>query len=632
MDQSQAPVRRWLLIALVAVLFAASVEVLPVLGARLRVVLALTAVWFSASAWIGRRTLVEPVYRPAVLPLMAVSYALLAIAAIAAGENPLSTDRLAGYCALSVGWATLFLLVAKAPPVTATDLPEPTARHVVMVVVLAAGIASVAHGLATPRWPLISDEAVYVLQSEWYFKPNYSWQVPREIADFFVMRKFGYHADAQHFYGMYPPGWPFVLAVFDRVGLRWWTPILMAAGSVALTFYVGSRAHSRKAGIIAATLLAIQQWFVIDHGGYMSDGFATFTTVAGAASLLAAEAADRPAPRVLWGVVAGVALGMGVAARPLSGIVLGITVVLWIVLRRRMPLHALSATAAGVLLGGMLPAALLLHYNMATNGEPLRLAYQAIHGHGYDLGFGTRGFLAYNANLERVHVPIVYTPREAVAHLFSRFADFAYAGFGIALLLPLVAVARAHRIPLRWRLIAPFFLMPFVYFFYWYSGVRYYTSLLPFLLIGCAVLVLDLWRRDARLALGMLACAVVGSFYFALPRRTSPGGLDSPWTRSAYFRDPGRMGTLDSLAALGARVGPLLVFARQQDNPFDNLLDRLQLLNADGLDSRVLVARDLGARNRELRARYPGRKVYIVEDRGRDSVSRIVPLDSTTAR
>ena len=362
----------------------------------------------------------------------------------------------------------------------------------------------------------------------------------------------------------------------------------------------------------------------------MSDGFATFTTVAGAAALLAAESADREAKRVLWGSLAGLALGMGVAARPLSGIVLGITVAMWIALRRRMPLNALGATAVGVLVGGVLPAALLLHYNMATNGEPLRLAYQAIHGHGYDLGFGARGFQAYNANLERVHVPIVYTPRLGVSHLFLRLADFAYAGFGIALLLPLVALAVVHRIPLRLRRVAPFFLMPLVYFFYWYSGVRYYTALLPFLLIGCAVLLIELLRRNAPLALGMLTGAFVGSLYFALPGRVSPGGLDSPWTKSAYFREPGRMGTLDSLESLGERQGPLLVFARQQDNPFDNLLDRLQLLNADGLTSRVLVARDLGPRNAELLRRYPDRKVYFVEDRGRDSVSRITALDTAT--
>ena len=56
------------------------------------------------------------------------------------------------------------------------------------------------------------------------------------------------------------------------------------------------------------------------------------------------------------------------------------------------------------------------------------------------------------------------------------------------------------------------------------------------------------------------------------------------------------------------------------------------VLNADGLTSRVLVARDLGARNAELRARFPARRVYLVEDAGRASVSRITPLDSAASR
>ncbi len=631
MDEPKSPLRRWLLIALTSALFAATVELLPQVGARLRVVLALTALWLGVSAWIGRRALLAPPYRPAIPILMLVSYAFVALTALAIGESPLATDRLAAYCALSVGWATLFLLVGTHPGALNTRIAEPSRRVALAVLAASALIIRVAHSLATPRWPLISDEAIYVLQSEWFFLPAYSWHVPREIADFFVMRKLGYNAEAQHFYGMYPPGWPAVLALFHAIGLRWWTPVVMGAASVGLTYFVGVRVHSRAAGVFAAALLALQQWFVIDHAGYMSDGFVTFTTVAGAASLLAAETASRNR-RFAFGVVAGITLGMGVAARPLSGIALGVALVAWIVIRQRMTLRPLAVAFAGILVGGVLPAALLLHYNAVTNGEPLRLAYQAMHGHGYDLGFGLRGFQAFTASLERIQVPIVYTPAQAASHLFLRLSDYSYAAFGIALLLPLTALAVAHRVPLRLRYIAPFLLLPAVYCFYWYSGVRYYTCLLPFILIGCAVLALDLVKRDPWVTLGICTSAIVGSLYFALPYRDSPGELDSPWTRSAYFRDPGRMATLDSLKALGERRGPLLVFARQEDSPFDNLLDRLQLLNADGLTSRVLVARDLGARNAELRERYPDRSVYVVEDRGRDSVSRITPLNAALAR
>ncbi len=629
-NKSPSPLPRWLLIAFASVIFASSVELLPHFGFRLRIVLLVTAIWLAVSAWIGRRALVARPYRPAVPILLALSYAVVALTALARGRNPVDTDRLAAYCALSVGWATLFLLIGTQRSTTPHKAVEPSRRVAWGIVAASAAVILFAHGLATPRWPLISDEAIYVLQSEWFFKANHSWAVPREIADFFIMRKLGYNAEAQHFYGMYPPGWPAVLALFDLVGLRWFVPVIMGAASVALTYVIGARVHSRAAGAFAAALLALQQWFVIDHAGYMSDGLATFCTVAGAASLLAAERGTN-ARRFAIGIVGGIALGMGVAGRPLSGVGLGLALVLWILIRRRMTASQLAVTAAGVALGGVLPAALLLQYNAATNGEAFRLAYQAIHGHGYDLGFGLRGFMGYTASLERLQVPVTYTPAVATSHLFLRLAEFSYAAFGIGLLLPLIALAWAHRVPLRLRYAAAFLVLPALYFFYWYSGIRYFTCLLPFLLVGCAVLLLELFEREPA-ALGVGLCALVGSLFFALPYRRSPGGLDSPWTRSAYFRDPGRIATLDSLRALGERRGPLLVFARQQDNPFDNLLDRLELLNADGLTSRVLVARDLGTRNAELRARFPERRVYIVEDGGRDSVSRITPLDSTGAR
>lgn len=630
MDENKSPLPRWLLIAFASVIFAASVELLPAAGARLRIVLLVTAVWLGVSAWIGRRALLARPYRPAVPFLLVVSYGLVALTAVARGQSPLDTDRLAAYCAISVGWATLFLLIGTQHSTETQHAIEPSRRVAWGIVAASALVILMAHGLATPRWPLISDEAVYVLQSEWFFKPNHSWAVPREIADFFIMRKLGYNAEAQHFYGMYPPGWLAVLASFDVVGLRWFVPVIMGAASVALTYWIGARVHSRAAGAFAAALLALQQWFVIDHAGYMSDGFATFCTVAGAASLLAAERATN-ARRFALGIVGGFALGMGVAGRPLSGVGLGLALAFWILMRRRMTPSQLAVTAAGVVVGAVLPAALLLEYNAATNGEPFRLAYQAIHGHGYDLGFGVRGFMGIMPSLERVPVPVTYTPRIAFSNLFLRLAEFSYAGFGIGLLLPLIALAWAHRVPLRLRYAAAFLILPALYFFYWYSGIRYFTCLLPFLLVGCAVLVLELFEREPA-ALGVGLCALLGSLFFALPYRQSPGGLDSPWTRSAYFRDPGRIATLDSLRALGEREGPLLVFARQQDNPFDNLLDRLELLNADGLTSRVLVARDLGPRNAELRARFPERRVYLVEDAGRATVSRITALDRATSR
>ncbi|MGQ0538682.1 MAG: phospholipid carrier-dependent glycosyltransferase [Gemmatimonadaceae bacterium] len=619
-------------IALSSAAFAASVELLPAAGVRLRFVLLVTAVWFALSLWLGRRALLDEPYRRTVPVFLAASYAILVIESLAAGEDPFSTDRLAAYCAMSVGWASLFLLIGTKDGGEGVSMSQPSRRIVVGLLAAAAITLTVTHALATPRWPLVSDEAIYVLQSEWFFRSGHSWPVPREIADFFVMRKFGYNAEAQHFYGMYPPGWPAMLAAFDAVGLRWWTSVAMGTLTVGLTYHIGTRVHSRLAGLLAAALLAVQQWFIIDHAGYMSDGFATFSAVGGAAALLAAERAATARRRVAWGALAGLALGMGVAARPLSGVALGIALVLWIVLRRRLTGGPLAATLLGVALGGVLPAALLLQYNAATHGDALRLAYQAMHGHGYDLGFGVRGFQVYTPNLERELAPVMFTPADAIAHLFGRLADFAYAAFGIGLLLPVLALARAHRISLRLHRVWPFAVLPALYFFYWYSGIRYYTVLLPFLFIGCAVLLLELLPREPQVTLGMVLAALFGSVYFALPLRRSPGGLDSPWTHSAYFRDPGRQATLDSLASLGARHGPLLVFVRQPDNNFDNLLDRLQLLNADGLASRVLVARDLAARNAELIARYPARRTYLVEDRGRHAVARIVPHSATQPR
>ena len=62
---------------------------------------------------------------------------------------------------------------------------------------------------------------------------------------------------------------------------------------------------------------------------------------------------------------------------------------------------------------------------------------------------------------------------------------------------------------------------------------------------------------------------------------------------------------------------------------YDVLYDRLYLYNIEGMESAILVARDLGPRNAELIARFPDRVPYLVVDNGRETTATITRVSAS---
>jgi hypothetical protein len=202
----------------------------------------------------------------------------------------------------------------------------------------------------------------------------------------------------------YPPGHLFAWAAFVFIGLRW------AAGAALLAVTVGLVSASfdrllpperRPHGRVAAVLLAVSPFMLLLAAGSPSH------VTSGAAGALALYAALRAADgRMSWALVAGVAVGVMVLARPWTGLVLGPTLTLGVWLERGG--IALARRAVVPWIAGGLPCALLLFaFNGALFDSPLTFGYEALYGPAHGLGlhadpwafpYGAREAVAYTAS------------------------------------------------------------------------------------------------------------------------------------------------------------------------------------------------------------------------------------------
>jgi hypothetical protein len=598
-------------------------EVLADLSLRMRQELASYALVLGLVAWARRAYLLRP--GPLRTPLLVcglVSFGLVISTLFLGFEDPkieMTRRLLPTVC----GWVALLVILPlmedrEAQPVPLTWRPSLRVGAAWLALTFA-GLA-IAHALGSGRYAIGSDDAVYLTQARWMTFPQLTWSVSPDLAPFLVMRKVGYLDD--HLFGMYAPGWPALLSVFRHVGLEWWSGVILGTLSVGLTYAVGKRLYDARMGAVAAALLATSAFFVFLHAGYMSHGATIAALLCATWCLHTGIDAVGARRGVLW-FVAGALLGYVVIVRPLTGITIGTSIGLWMLLLasrkdRRLPLTMIALVVAG----GIVPAAFLATYNTIVLGSPLAISYEVLHPGLYKLGFGVRGVVESTAENPGFYFGAIDALRSFVTRMVGLNTTFV----PIGLLAPVVAIAVAAGFRIAWWQVGLFSLLPVAHFFYWYGNLRLYAELLPFLLLGIAAMLVHIHERWPRLAMG-LGTLVLGSQLIVLLPWTSPGDGHRPLVSSDYFSRaiPGRHATLlaaDSLARVHGRV---LLFSRDEDT-FDNQIDRLYQHNGNRFSGPILVLRDRGDANADMIRRFSDRVPFLLEDRGRDEAARITQL------
>lgn len=237
---------------------------------------------------------------------------------------------------------------------------------IVLVVLALAGavIARLVRHLALHDVPHVQDEITYQLQAHTYALGELTSRVlfPRAAFNMWFVD------DRAARFGIFPPGWPMLLALGTRTGLESWVnPILhgitaLLVGRLALTI-----AGQRKA-IVATALYAFCPQAIVLAASLMSHTLVALCAVIVASAAWRALRGDTPS--TTRALAAGGALAMVACTRPLCMVVLAAFLGGCLLRRawreRALPWKDMLGVAAPLACG----VALVLTYNGALTGRP----------------------------------------------------------------------------------------------------------------------------------------------------------------------------------------------------------------------------------------------------------------------
>ena len=551
----------------------------------------------------------------------------LIVAIVAVGERVSLLAMAEPLARLMLAWAFVLTLVP-----AAFDDRSPRVHLPMNAGVLAAGAA--VFWLACARAtggirPYIVDEVLYLLQAQHAWHPPFMQSLDPQLARFFSLQQA--YVRGGYLNGQYPPGWPIVLAWFPGAGGHWLLLVGLHAGLVAATYTLGRLLVSRGAALLGAALVALNGMELFYSMSFFSEVFtATLLTAAAALLICGFRTARREAQLGCW-AAAGFLIAWAGATRPLTGLALGAAIVLFVLLLERPSRQGVVQAGAVIAAGAAFPLIYLFWYNLSTTGSPLRFGYTLAERGFQALGFGTRGFVRYGSD----GLPFLDVSRfgahEAAVHAARGLRRMLAVFWPASLVLPLVFLALHLGARIRWRLVAPFALLPVAYFFYFFAGVRFVFELLPFAMVATAWLAVRVWDRRPLAALAV-AALLLASTAAAIPPWLAPRG------NLAHMYAP----ALRAIARQRAEHGRVLVFVRDASpDPTKPFFTAMYAHNLDGaFHGPVVVARDLGDADSVLVARYPGYvpfRLTSLTAEHNDGISsafgfELVPLDGSVAR
>lgn len=466
------------------------------------------------------------------------------------------------------------------------------------------------------RLPHTEDEVTFLFQARTLAEGNLIAPGP-EHPEFFRM-SFVINRDG-HWFGKYPPGYPLALSLGVLAGRPWLVNAAAAAVAIGLLVVIGRRFYDARTALIAALLLVLSPFFILQSGSLLSHVVALCWVLL--LVLLFDVARTRDFPPAALGT--GMAVGMLLLTRPLTavGIALPFAVVVLIDLLRGRPLLGRYLLMA---LGGLPFLIFLLAYNDATTGSPIRSAYELWWS--YDrIGFGPE----YGVN--------GHSLSDAIRNTRSNLEDLSYMLFGWpwrwSLMPAMVAAAisawRLRRDGFTRAISADLLLagivvsLVAVHMLYWTPGKmygpRYYFEAIGALsLLSARGLVLgwDAVRQgSARLGghwrqLRFVAPAILLGLIGYNLTVTLPEQADRYRGWNGVHR-----GDLEALEALD--LEDALVFVPR---PNWQAYAPLFLENSTTLDSDVIYAVDRDEDNDVLMRDFPGRDYYRYRD------GRLTPL------
>jgi hypothetical protein len=175
------------------------------------------------------------------------------------------------------------------------------------------------------RLPHLEDELAYLFQAKTYAGGHLTVDSPQPRRAYWQPFVVDYQPTSQRF-SKYTPGWPALLTLGVLMNQPWVINAFLAGLTVALVYRLGREIFSPDTGLIAAALTAFSPMMLLLNGTLMGHTAALF-----AATLFyyGYWRIERGRHTLCWGMIAGLALGLIVATRPLTAIGIAAPFVVW---------------------------------------------------------------------------------------------------------------------------------------------------------------------------------------------------------------------------------------------------------------------------------------------------------------
>ena len=246
-------------------------------------------------------------------------------------------------------------------------------RLALLLALVAVLVAALVGTFTFDRLAHLEDEMAYVWQAEVIARGDLT--LPTPVCPDCFLVPFVIDDHGQRF-GKYPLGWPVLLALGTRLGLRWLVNPLLAGLAVWLTYLLGKRLADEKTGLLAGALLVTSPFFWINSGSLLSHPWTLALSVMLALAWLDAFSPQGGrVPRGLAALTAGLLLGGLAVTRPLTAVAVALPYALhglFLLLRGgravRLRLVLVAGLAASV-------ASLVFAWQYAVTGDALLNPY-----------------------------------------------------------------------------------------------------------------------------------------------------------------------------------------------------------------------------------------------------------------
>lgn len=465
--------------------------------------------------------------------------------------------------------------------------------------------------------PHIHDEIGYLFQAK-IFKTGHLYVASPCSRDSF---DFPHIINNGKWYSQYPPGFPLLLVPFLILGVPWLVNPFLGFLSILLFYFLGSEIYDQKTGILTAVLGSLSIWLLLMSSTFLSHTACMFFLLIFLLFLFRSLRTSS----ITHGLLTGIGWGAAFLIRPYTTILFSFPFLIYFLVQSVPSGRKKLKNIAAAFIPAFLSITVLMLYNQATNGHPLRMGYTVRYGETHGIGFDKTGF-----------TDIPHTPLLGVTNTLDNLSEINQQLFGwpLSSFLALIPLLLIRKIRPEYRkkdllLGAGIFSIFIGNFFYWASliflGARLFFETLPLWVLLSArgileiPLVLKNWKKNIstaglrKVGLVVLILFTAYAFFIRFPAWVRPE--DQDWY---YYRiDKNFQGTTSKIHE-GLKAIPLknaiviMNFLYHPVEYFPGYWWRSGFIyNNPGLNNNIIYARHQAENNKALLSCFPKRSYYL---------------------